>query len=110
MAKTGELDMISVRMAKKFCCEDISLIENYDIAVADKTQIWLCHHRNGVNRDLKSEGIYLKRPASELIFMTREEHSSLHHKNYKYSDEAKEKLRRAALGNKRALGYKHTAE
>ena len=31
--------MIS-KVVKRYCCEDISLIENYDKAVADNTQIW----------------------------------------------------------------------
>ena len=29
--------MINETQAKKYCCEDISNIENYDKAVADKT-------------------------------------------------------------------------
>lgn len=102
--------MISERMAKKFCCEDISKIENYEKAIADKTQIWVCHHRNGINRDLNAEGLYWNRPAAELVFMLRREHTALHHLGFKYSDEAKEKLRIAALGNKRALGCKHSEE
>ena len=30
---------------KKYCCEDPSLIENYDKAIADTTQTWEIHHR-----------------------------------------------------------------
>ena len=37
--------MICEHYARKFCCEDISLIENYALAVADTTQTWDCHHR-----------------------------------------------------------------
>ena len=37
--------MINEYCAKKFCCEDPSLIENYALAVADTTQTWDCHHR-----------------------------------------------------------------
>ena len=37
--------MISKRSAKAYCRDDISLIENYDKAIADKTQVWDCHHR-----------------------------------------------------------------
>ena len=29
----------------KICCEDISLIENYESAISDKTEMWDCHHR-----------------------------------------------------------------
>ena len=102
--------MISERMARKFCCEDISKIENYEKAILDKINVWVCHHKNGVGKDLKSEGLYYHRPASELMFITREQHTALHHHGFRYSDEAIKKLRKAALGNKRALGYKHTDE
>ena len=37
--------MISENHTKAFCKDDISLIENYDKAIADKTQVWHCHHR-----------------------------------------------------------------
>lgn len=30
---------------ERYCCEDISKIENYEEAVADTTQMWHCHHR-----------------------------------------------------------------
>ena len=73
--------MINEYYAKKFCCEDLSLIENYDIAVADTTQTWDCHHRRGtiytVN-DLIEIGEYYHRPAIELIFLTPSAHRSLH--------------------------------
>ena len=40
---------------QNFCCEDISLIENYEQAISDKTQTWDCHHRSetdlGLSRD-----------------------------------------------------------
>ena len=32
--------MINENQAKKFCCEDISLIENYNEAVKSKESIW----------------------------------------------------------------------
>ena len=32
------------RNVKLFCCEDASNIENYDKAIADKENIWHCHH------------------------------------------------------------------
>ena len=72
---------------KKFCCEDPSLIENYDRAIADTTQTWNCHHRGEVlpcgrfsRDDLKKFGLYYKRPAAELIFLTKAEHNRLHFK------------------------------
>ena len=79
--------MINEYYAKKFCSEDISLIENYNLAIADTTQTWHCHHRGEVlpcvrfsRTDLKKFGLYYKRPASELIFLTQTEHNRLHFK------------------------------
>ena len=64
-----------------YCCEDISLIENYEQAANDKTQIWHCHHRLGVKlsaAELIEFGLYWNRPASELIFLTPSEHHLIH--------------------------------
>ena len=82
--------MISYASVGQFCCEDIRLIENYDKAVSD-SKMWVCHHRlethrrNGKLRkyplsqwDLKKFGLYRKRPASELVFLTYSEHGKLH--------------------------------
>ena len=82
--------MINKYKAFRYCCEDISNIENYDKAIADTTQMWELHHRmethrrNGTRRKftlsaklLRAAGAYLKRPASELIFLTREEHQHI---------------------------------
>ena len=79
--------MIKEDNAKKYCCEDISLIENYQEAIADQTRMWDIHHR----RECDSEGrtlftckqlidmnLYLKRPANELIFVTRSMHKKIH--------------------------------
>lgn len=83
--------MISKRWLNKYCCEDISLIENYNNAITDKTQSWDCHHRlethnsDGELRlesltveELKALNMYYNRPASELIFLTSSEHISMH--------------------------------
>ena len=69
--------------AKQYCCEDLSLIENYNEAVADKENIWVCHHRKETDLGMKSfelmaNGLYFNRPASELIFLTRDVHAKLH--------------------------------
>ena len=72
---------------KKYCCEDPSLIENYDRAIADTTQTWEIHHRGEVlpcgrfsPNDLKKFGLYFNRPAAELIFLTPSAHQRLHKK------------------------------
>lgn len=77
--------MISEQNAKKYCCEDISLIENYDAAIKDTTQIWDCHHRGEIltcgkfsARTLMENKLYWDRPASELIFLPHGLHYSIH--------------------------------
>lgn len=77
--------MICEYNAKKFCSEDISLIENYDKAIADTTKTWDCHHRLELDgeaersmSEMKRVGLYFNRPASELIFLTHKDHMSLH--------------------------------
>ena len=77
--------MINHEYVKRYCKDDISLIENYDIAISDTTQTWVCHHRleiqNGISisiKELKEKGLYFHRPANELIFMTEHEHKILH--------------------------------
>lgn len=78
--------MINEKQARKYCREDITLIENYAEAVADKSRTWICHHRNAepftgfCAADLKKMNMYLQRPASELKFVTRREHRSIHNK------------------------------
>lgn len=73
--------MISENQVKKYCREDISLIENYDQAMNDKTQTWDCHHRKESQysvAELVDIGEYYGVLASDLIFLTHSEHSKLH--------------------------------
>ena len=78
---------------EKFCCEDISLIENFDKAILDENNLWVCHHRlethtsdgerrlvDLYSRELKALNMYYDRPASELIFLEKLEHNKLHAK------------------------------
>ena len=37
--------MINEKGAKRFCSEDISLIENYNEAISDEEKMWDIHHR-----------------------------------------------------------------
>lgn len=118
--------MISIKHVKFFCREDPSLIENYDKAIADTSQIWECHHRLEIQgsvitskKELKEQGLYYHRPACELIFLTKVEHTSLHHKGLakpkseahrkklaeahkgkKFSEETRRKMSKAAKGKK----------
>ena len=83
--------MISEYCAKSYCSEEISLIENYNEAISDKTKMWEIHHRrecdaNGRTlftcKQLKEMGLYVNRPASELIFVTRSMHCKLHREHH----------------------------
>ena len=79
--------MISEYQAKRYCSEEISLIENYQAAISDQTKMWEIHHRrecdeNGKTlftcKQLVEMNLYFKRPASELIFVTKSMHMKLH--------------------------------
>ena len=84
--------MICKKSVKHFCSEDPHLIENYQEAINDTTQTWDCHHRLEIEldksgNDLINMNLYYNRPASELIFLTKRDHMSLHqkiHNNLKY--------------------------
>lgn len=109
-------------------CADYELIENYDKAMSDITQIWVCHHRLETHfsdgtlrppkcrlsrRELIALGMYYNRPPEELIFMTSHEHNSLHHKGKTYSKETRNKISKARLGKPGNCGFKgkqHTEE
>ena len=79
--------MINEKNAKRFCSEDISLIDNYHEAISDQTKMWDIHHRrecdeNGktlfTKKQLIEMNLYYNRPASELVFVTRSMHNKLH--------------------------------
>ena len=97
--------MIKIQNVKSYCCEDISLIENYELAINDTTQTWECHHRGEVLpcgrfsiADLKKFGLYYKRPASELIFLTPTEHNRLHKKGVPKSEATKKAISESLKG------------
>ena len=79
--------MINAHKAKWYCSDDISLIENYQEAISDEKRMWDIHHRresdeNGktlfTKKQLIDMNLYVKRPASDLIFVTRSMHWKLH--------------------------------
>ena len=93
----------------KYCCEDISKIENYELAKRDNFRGWVIHHRlelvetgavvDSTKQDLMVLGIYYNRPASELIYLTKSEHQKLHrtgkpgpNRGKHFSEEHKRKL------------------
>ena len=99
-------------------CRTPELIENYDKAIADTTQVWQCHHRlethnsDGERRlvdissaELIALDMYFDRPPEELIFLTQTEHVSLHkkekltqNKGKHASEETKKKMSEAHKG------------
>ena len=97
--------MISETQAKKYCKDDISLIENYEEAFNDKTRRWECHHRRETiysKEGLIEIGEYYDRPAIELIFMLKEEHTRFHRIGKCHSEKTKEKMSESKIGNHNA--------
>ena len=95
-----------IQEIKKYCCENITTIQNYEEAAND-TQKWECHHLNEITQDglfsikeLISKDLYYHRPASELILLPRKEHRLWHKRagSYKCSEETKQKMSDAKKG------------
>lgn len=121
--------MINIYNAQRFCKDDISLIENYDKAIADNTQMWDCHHKLELTLDgefahtadeLIRLNMYFNRPYFELIFLTHADHTRLHkpmkgrhcseqhkqrisnsNKGKHHTEEARRKMSEAKLGKTR---------
>lgn len=75
--------MINEEFVYAVCKDDISLIENYQLAVNDNTQTYVCHHKKGVGiskNELIELGLYYHQPANDLIFVTKKEHNRIHKK------------------------------
>ena len=98
-------------MGYKQYCKDYENIENYEKAKKDNFKNWEVHHRlethnsDGERRpvditadELKALDMYYNRPADELIFLTKSEHSSLR----KPSKETKKKMSDARKGKPRS--------
>lgn len=104
-----------IKTQKNCFCQTPELIENYEQAVADKTQIWVCHHRDEIRvlpsgmiairskKELIENDRYFNCPPNELIFMTMSDHAKLHSK-YIYhppmSESEKERRSTAYKGRK----------
>lgn len=92
---------------RAFCSEPYENIENYEQAVNDKEHIWHCHHRREIDDDgtthsvaeLKSRGLYYNRPASELIFLRKDEHARLHARVREWSQETCKRISEAKMGH-----------
>ena len=82
--------MINLGCVKSYCKGDITKIENYDNAINDKTQTWVCHHKLEISpfsgkhitpARLKELGMYFHRAPEELIFLTRGDHMLIHNQS-----------------------------
>ncbi len=73
--------MICEKTVKRYCTNYFD-IENYDKAIADKTQTWDCHHRleeEGYSiKKLIKQNLYFNRPPEELIFLLKSDHMRIH--------------------------------
>ena len=82
---------------KRCCfCRHPELIENYDLAISDKTQTWDVHHRKEAfysQEELKERGEYFDVPPEDLIFLTRAEHRKIDSANKRISETKKGKKR-----------------
>ena len=95
---------------KKYCKDDISLIENYYKAISDKDNIWDCHHRRELEtsrKELIENKEYFNRPAEELVFLTKSEHTTLHKKNKQLNEQHKEKIAKSMKGIQFTKEHKH---
>ena len=107
--------MINEKKVKRFCKEDISKIKNYDLAIADMTQTWDCHHMtetwwNCSKKDLIDNECYYNRKACELIFLTHAEHMRLHWAGKHLSDETRRKMSESKKGEKNHFFGKHLSD
>lgn len=99
--------MITNSKVKLFCRDDISLIENYNEAVADTENVWVCHHRLELTldgefanskQDLIRHGMYYNRPYFELIWLPDAEHRHMHFIKKALSNVTRKKLSECQTG------------
>ena len=73
--------MINEENAKRYCKDNISEIYGYQDAIADKKNLWHCHHCLGLvfpKEKLIEMGLYYDQSAEMLMFVTRSQHQKLH--------------------------------
>ena len=112
--------MINVYAAQGYCKDDISLIENYDKAIADTTQIWQCHHKDEIDLKLSRKELIVKKlyygvPAAKLVFLTKSEHTRIHWTGRKHTKKTKDKisntrLKKGCSKEKNGMFGKHHSE
>lgn len=107
--------MINKIKAQMFCSEPIELIENYEEAVNDEKNMWVCHHIWGTMLGYSKDELielneYYGIPACNLIFLTKSEHTRIHHKGKKRSEESRKKMSELRKGEKNPMFNKHFSE
>ena len=105
--------MINEKHVNSYCRENISLIQNYDKAISDDTNMWHCHHRLGTvipKKNLLEMDLYYNRPATELIFLLEKNHRLLHNKGKYISEETRKKLSEKLKGENNPRYGKHLSE
>ena len=93
--------MIDEKAARKYCKEDISKIKNYELAIADTIQTWICHHILGeilTREQLLDHDFYYDVPPCMLKFVTSAEHNRLHKKGKQYTIESRRKMSETKKG------------
>lgn len=85
-------------------CMTPELIENYDLAIADKEKVWICHHRKEefyTSKELVEMGMYYNVSPEDLVFCRNaKEHHKYPHKGEKKSEEYKKKLSETNKGKR----------
>lgn len=89
-------------------CRHPELIENYDKAIADKSQVWEVHHRLEscfTQKFLKEMSLYYDVEPEALIFLTKEEHNKIDSKRKRLSEYRKgKKGKKHSEETKRKIG------
>lgn len=68
-----------------YCSAPLNKIENYNLAAKDNFEGWSLHHKLEIRdgyintvEDLKLMNLYYNRPACELIYLKKSEHTRIH--------------------------------
>ena len=92
--------MINIAFVEKYC-KEYNQIENYEEAINDNTQMWVCHHILGetlTTDQLIAHEFYYDVPPCMLKFVTRAEHCRIHNKGKAKSEEHRRKIAKANTG------------
>lgn len=90
-----------INQARKYCANPIEMIEGYERAM-NEPGMFEVHHKleeQGYSKhELIDKDLYYNRPAEELVFLTRLEHSRLHMKNIQISEDHRRNISKSRKG------------